>query len=125
MKREVLIFIDNNRIIIDMVRSHFDGYSMKKLFFSAPEQFVLWKEKVNKVDYKCIIVSDYLMRNINGIQLLNRVKEKDAVKIIFSSVLESEDVGRAMTNHKIDAFFRKGYEDSLDKLEDFIVQSMS
>ena len=119
MKKRVLIFIDNNIHIVDIFKNYFFHCPVFKLFFGAPEDFMEWKEK-NKVEYKYIIVSDYHMINIDGLELLNSVKEKDAVKIIFSNFCESKAIEEAVLNNKIDAFFPKGYVSSLEQLRKLV-----
>jgi DNA-binding NtrC family response regulator len=116
MKEKIIIFIDNNENTLRLLRDYFSDLNKKKFYFSSTAKYLLWLEE-NKSLYSFIIVSDYNMSDINGLELLKRLNSNVCAKILLSNITESKEISAAIRNNEIDAYIQKDETNSLEKLE--------
>ena len=120
MKDSIIIFIDNNISTLQLLKGYFYDLKEKKLYFSSTNEFFLWVKK-NKLKYKFIIIADYDMSDINGLELFKKLSLDECIRIILSNITKSQDISAALKKGEIDEYLQKDETDSLEKLE-FIIK---
>lgn len=119
MKKNVVIFIDNNALTLQLFEDYFYDLNTKKIFFTSAKKFFIWKNN-NKIDYRFIIISDYNMSDINGLELFQKIDFHVDAKVLLSNTTYSKEISNALKNRDIDEFLQKDDTNSFEKLENII-----
>lgn len=120
MKDSIIIFIDNNSSTLQLLKGYFYDLKEKKLYFSSAVEFFLWVGK-NKIRYKFIIISDYDMPDINGLELFKELDLDGGIRILLSNINDSKEISVALDKGEVDEYLQKDETNSLEKLE-FIIK---
>jgi len=114
MKRTIL-FVDDEVNILSALRREMHEWAEQtdtKLFFavSAAEALVLLE---NKIPGLTLVVSDYRMPGLNGLDLLERVRERwpGTATILLSGFTDDEKTQDAMQANS-DGFLRKPWDEA-------------
>ena len=70
-------------------------------FFTSAKEFFIWKNN-NKIDCRFIIISDYNMSDINGLELFQKIDFHVNAKILLSNTTYSKEISDALKNRDID-----------------------
>lgn len=116
MKENIVIFIDNNVSTLQLLKDYFYDLNANKIFFASAKEFFIWKNK-NMIGYKLIIISDYNMADINGVDLLRKLDFPVTAKILLSNITNSEQISEALKKGYIDEYLQKDETDSFARLE--------
>lgn len=116
MKENIVIFIDNNVSTLQLLKDYFYDLNANKIFFASAKEFFIWKDK-NMIGYKLIIISDYNMADINGVDLLKKLDFPVTAKILLSNITNSEQISEALKKGYIDEYLQKDETDSFARLE--------
>ena len=116
MKENIVIFIDNNVSTLQLLKDYFYDLNANKIFFASAKEFFIWKNK-NMIGYKLIIISDYNMADINGVDLLKKLDFPVTAKILLSNITNSEQISEALKKGYIDEYLQKDETDSFARLE--------
>lgn len=116
MKENIVIFIDNNVSTLQLLKDYFYDLNANKIFFASAKEFFIWKDK-NMIGYKLIIISDYNMADVNGVDLLKKLDFPVTAKILLSNITNSEQISEALKKGYIDEYLQKDETDSFARLE--------
>ncbi|RLC23683.1 MAG: hypothetical protein DRH93_06600 [Deltaproteobacteria bacterium] len=103
-KSSQIMFIDNDDHVYDSLKVFFDSSHMEFLIFrSASEGLNSLKDQ--KID---MVVSDYFLPDMNGIEFLNRVaKNNPGIKRILMATIVNDDLKRETEKEGIDRLIEK------------------
>lgn len=116
MKEKVIIFIDNNENTLRLLKDYFDDLENKKFYFISTKKILSWV-KENKSLYSFIIVSDYDMFDLSGLELLRRLDCNVFAKILLTNITNSNAISEAIRSGEVNEYIQKDEIDSLEKLE--------
>ena len=54
------------------------------------------------------VISDYSMPELNGVELLNQINNKDIYKILYTGVADEKEGIKALNKDNIDVYYHKG-----------------
>ncbi|MDF1875717.1 diguanylate cyclase [Sulfurimonas sp. SAG-AH-194-I05] len=115
MKNEVIICVDDEIVILNSLRSelskHFSDYTIE-LAESAKEVLEVIEELKKDGHEILAIVSDYLMPEMNGDELLIQIHKKypEIMKIMLTGQANVEGVGRAINEADLYRYLSKPWE---------------
>ncbi len=99
-----IMFIDNDEHVRDSLKVFFDGSHMDFLIFKSAS------EGLNSLKYQKIdmVVSDYFLPDMNGIEFLTRVAENyPGITRILMTTIVNEDLKFEICRAGIDRFIEK------------------
>ena len=104
----------NIKLVEDMHGFYNISFAFDKLLALAND-----REKNAKVG---IVVVDYQMPNMNGIQLCDAITNKITKKVLLTGEYDLSRAVTALNNKQIDCFIRKGEKDTMKDLAFFVAQ---
>lgn len=98
------MFVDNDRLVRDSLKMFFDNGHTDYLIFKSGEEG-LNSLKYQKID---VVISDYFLPDMDGIQFLNQVGEHypHVIRILMAT-LGSDELQREIKKSGIDRFIEK------------------
>jgi len=103
-KSSQIMFIDNDDHICDSLKVFFDSSQMGFLIFRSAS------EGLNSLKYQKIdmVVSDYFLPDMNGVEFLNRVARKNpGITRILMTTIVNDDLKREIREAGIDRLIEK------------------
>lgn len=110
-KNDILI-VDDDKIVLDSLKQLFELEEIEAAFFDSPQKAL---EHAKKNSPK-VVVSDFLMPNINGIEFLSQVKQivPNATTILLTGYADKENAIKAINEVGIYKYIEKPWDnDSL------------
>ena len=124
MKEIIIVFIDNSISTLQLFKDYFYDLNSNKMFFTSAKEFLTWKNK-EKTDCRLIIISDYNMADINGVELLKQIDFPVMAKILLSNITNSKQIAEVLRNGHIDEYLQKDETDSFSRLEVILKKYLS
>lgn len=90
---------------------------IKRLILNNMLPFIKKKSKYNQIG---IIVADYRMPEINGIDLFKKIKDKTIKKILLTGEYDLSGAVDSLNNKIIDCYINKGEEDTMKSITSFL-----
>jgi two-component system NtrC family sensor kinase len=98
------MFIDNDEHVRDSLKVFFDSSHMDFLIFKSAQEG-LDSLKYREID---MVVADYFLPDMNGIEFLNQVARKNpCITRILMSTIVNDDLKQEIRKAKIDRFIEK------------------
>jgi len=103
-KSSQIMFIDNDEHVRDSLKVFFDSSHMDFLIFKSAQEG-LDSLKYREID---MVVADYFLPDMNGIEFLNQVARKNpGITRILMSTIVNDDLEQEIRKAKIDRFIEK------------------
>jgi DNA-binding NtrC family response regulator len=103
-KSSQIMFIDNDEHVRDSLKVFFDSSHMDFLIFKSAQEG-LDSLKCREID---MVVSDYFLPDMNGIEFLNQVARMNSgITRILMSTIVNDDLKQEIRKAKIDQFIEK------------------
>lgn len=117
--KNTIFFLDNNKKLLKVLKDHFfDLKADKEYYYSSEEAEYAINLCIKNIKYKKIIlIVDYSMPLITGINFCNKFSTPNIKKIIYSNVVEDEKIKDSLKKGLIDQYVKKDIASSIDDLE--------
>lgn len=123
-KKINVLMIDDNEFIIDKVREYFSKHEVINLALTAKNGSQGLDYIINEQDSYDIIIMDLIMPEIDGIAILEKMKEKGIKKhIVILTSYKKEYTVKAVSEYNIDYYMLKPF--NMDSLEKRIMEIMN
>ena len=125
MKNVTLIFIDNNKTTLNLLQEYFSHFktNIKKLYFNSPQDFKNWLKK-RRDNRRLIIIVDYVMPEMTGVELLKEIQEKAFVCVLLTGITKNKQIAEALQKGIVHYHVNKDSVNFLGELEDIIEQGL-
>lgn len=88
-----------------------------KFNFDKIDQLIKSTERINTIS---LIIVDYNMPNINGLELCRKITDKNVKKILLTGEASDKSVIAAFNDNLIDGFVKKGEKDAVAELKKLV-----
>lgn len=112
INKNKIVVVDNEPMVTQCLIKLFDSEGFDNVItFNNPEDAFLWL-KDNNAD---LIISDYNMPQMNGVDFLAKVKElyPKAIRILFASYITKEELIRAINEAGIQKYIEKPWDNEV------------
>jgi DNA-binding NtrC family response regulator len=114
-KSSIILLVDDEEMVVTSIKSFLTlETDYQVVAFTSPEEALEFVRK-NKVD---LVVSDYLMPNIDGIEFLAQVKDlqPEATRILLTGYADKENAIKAINDVGLYQYIEKPWENDDLKL---------
>ena len=112
---DVILLVDDEEMVVSSIKSFLTlETDYRVITFTSPEEALDYIEN-NRVD---VVVSDYLMPRIDGIELLGRVKkiQPEATRILLTGYADKENAIKAINDVGLYQYIEKPWDNDDLKL---------
>ncbi|MGD2095466.1 MAG: response regulator [Phycisphaerales bacterium] len=121
-EQRTVLFVDDDEIVLRSIERGLMDESYKKLFAKSCKQAleILQQEKVH------VVVTDMLMPEMTGLELLSIVREKHPkiIRIILSGYMQDDALQNAVNQEEIYEFIPKPWKLGGEEFETVIQQAL-
>ena len=123
-----LIFVEHHANWLSAFEAFFVTLECQKSFhisgLGAIE--VIDRSLEESANEKIVLVTDYSMQVMDGLELCKKYRDnKNVVKVIFSNIIEDDEIKQALNDGIIDKYVKKDLGEALEKLSGYIEGQLS